>query len=73
MTGLGAIIACLRNAGVDFILIGGLAGVIHGAARVTYDVDVVYSRTPANIARLAAALQPHSPYLRGAPPGLPFR
>ncbi|HEY5600296.1 MAG TPA: hypothetical protein VIK48_06350, partial [Candidatus Manganitrophaceae bacterium] len=23
--------------------------------------------------RLASALSPHSPYLRGAPPGLPFR
>jgi hypothetical protein len=25
------------------------------------------------MARLADALAPHSPYLRGAPPGLPFR
>ncbi len=33
----------------------------------------MYARTPENIARLAAALAPHSPYLRGAPPGLPFR
>ena len=37
------------------------------------DLDVVYRRTPQNIARLASALAPHHPYLRGAPPGLPFR
>jgi len=34
---------------------------------------VVYRRTAENMARLAAALAPHAPYLRGAPPGLPFR
>lgn len=63
----------LHEAGVEVILIGGLAGIAHGAARVTFDVDVVYRRTPENIARLATALAPYSPYLRGAPPGLPFR
>jgi predicted nucleotidyltransferase len=66
------LIPVLAEAGVDFILVGGMAGVVHGAARVTYDVDVVYDRGPANLARLAAALAPHSPYPRGAPVGLPF-
>jgi len=33
----------------------------------------VYRRSPANIERLAAALQHLDPYLRGAPLGLPFR
>jgi hypothetical protein len=33
---------------------------------------VVYRRTPANIVKLVAALNPLGPYLRGAPPGLPF-
>jgi hypothetical protein len=60
-------------AGTDFILIGGLAAAVHGAARATYDVDVLYARTPENIERLVAALAPLQPYLRGAPPGLPFR
>jgi hypothetical protein len=57
---------------VCFVLIGGVAGIIHGAARVTYDVDVVYERSGANFKNLAKALKPFSPYLRGAPPGLPF-
>ncbi len=48
----------LVQGGVEFILIGGVAGSIHGAARVTYDVDVVYARTAANIKRLAETLKP---------------
>jgi predicted nucleotidyltransferase len=62
---------CARQ--VRFIVIGGGAAIAHGAARATYDVDVVYSRDPENLRHLVAALQPHQPYLRGAPPGLPFR
>ena len=63
----------LSRAGIEFIIVGGVAAVIHGSARLTQDLDVVYSRTPDNITRLVAALAPHRPYLRGAPPGLPFR
>jgi predicted nucleotidyltransferase len=58
---------------VRFIVIGGGAALAHGAARLTYDVDIVYARNPEDLRRLAAALQPYQPYLRGAPPGLPFR
>jgi hypothetical protein len=50
----------------------GVAGIVHGAARLTYDVDVVYDRSFANIKRLVDALKPLSPDLRGAPAGLPF-
>ncbi len=56
-----------------FVLIGGLAAAAHGSIRTTRDVDVVYDRSEANLTRLAAALEPYSPYLRGAPAGLPFR
>ena len=49
-----------------------MAAIIHGSARLTYDVDVVYARSRDNIKRLAASLAPFAPYLRGAPPGLPF-
>jgi predicted nucleotidyltransferase len=58
---------------VRFIVIGGGAALAYGAARLTYDVDIVYARDPENLRRLATALQPFQPYLRGAPPGLPFR
>jgi hypothetical protein len=68
----GGVLGVLADAGVEVIVIGGLAAQAHGAARLTQDVDLIYRRTPENIARLAAALAPHHPYLRGAPPGLPF-
>lgn len=57
---------------VEFIVIGGMAARMYGSARVTQDVDVVYARSDANIARLVRALAPFDPYPRGAPPGLPF-
>jgi len=57
---------------VEFVLVGGVAATIHGSARATFDVDIVYERSPDNIDRLVAALSPIRPYLRGVPPGLPF-
>ena len=66
------VLSVLVPAGVEFIVIGGWAAALHGSARSTLDVDVVYARTPENIRRLVLALRPHSPCLRGAPPGLPF-
>jgi hypothetical protein len=59
-------------AGTDVILIGGFAGNVHGAVRNTRDVDFVYSRSKASVGRLVAALAPLRPYIRGAPPNLPF-
>ena len=71
-TDFARLLQVLGTGGVDFIIVGGLAATIHGAARATYDIDVVYSRTSDNMARLVATLAPLQPYLRGAPPGLPF-
>jgi len=73
MTNFRAVLETLVGADVKFIVIGGVAAVAHGTARLTLDVDVVYARDRENIARLAQVLAPHAPYLRGAPPGLPFR
>lgn len=73
MTDFDGLLRLLAEGNVEFVLIGGLAATAHGSARFTQDVDVVYRRTPENISRLAAALARVSPYLRGAPPGLPFR
>jgi predicted nucleotidyltransferase len=69
---LAQVIPPLVRAKVDFILIGGMAAILHGSARVTYDVDLVYAHTDENIQRLANALAPHKPYLRDAPAGLSF-
>ncbi|MFL6209218.1 MAG: hypothetical protein ACJ74W_10235 [Pyrinomonadaceae bacterium] len=72
MTDFRALLSVLVAARVDFIIVGGAAATAHGSARLTNDLDVVYSRTRENLARLVGALAPHAPYLRGAPPGLPF-
>jgi len=73
MTDLPRLIGELVRGGVRFIVVGGMAGIAHGAGRVTFDIDCVYARDPETIARLAAVMTQFQPTLRGAPPGLPFR
>ena len=58
---------------VRFILIGGLAGNVHGSSQATFDLDICYERSDANLAVLAAALTSLHARLRGVPPDLPFR
>jgi hypothetical protein len=72
MTDFGGLIRALAAGHVRFILVGGFAGTVLGSPRVTVDLDVVYARDRKNLESLAAALAPLRPYLRGAPPGLPF-
>jgi predicted nucleotidyltransferase len=66
------LLSALSAANVKFILVGGLAGVAHGSNRATLDVDIVYDRSQQNLEAITSALNPFSPYLRGAPEGLPF-
>ena len=73
MTDFEGLLHRLHDAGVRFVMVGGFAGTVLGSPRITIDLDVVYARDPDNLARLAGALEPLSPYLRGAPLGLPFR
>lgn len=73
MTDFQALLRTLHEAGVEFIVVGGVAATAHGSARLTQDLDVAYSRDPDNLERIVDALAPLEPYLRGAPPGLPFR
>jgi len=72
LTDFRTLLSVLVRAQVEFIVVGGAAAVAHGSARLTQDLDIVYRRTPKNISRLVRALSPFKPYLRGAPPGLPF-
>lgn len=73
MTDFKALLRALARGDVECILVGGVAAAVYGSSRLTLDVDVLYRRTPENIRRLILALTPYRPYLRGAPPGLPFR
>jgi hypothetical protein len=72
VTPLERLFAALHAARVEYIIIGGVAARAHGSARLTDDLDISYARNPANLARVVKALAPLHPYLRGAPPGLPF-
>ncbi|MBK5219696.1 MAG: hypothetical protein JJE35_07915 [Thermoleophilia bacterium] len=61
----------VRN-GVDFVLIGGMAGIARGSSYPSYDLDIAYAHNPVNIVRLVATLREIGVRLRGAPPDLPF-
>jgi len=67
-----AVLRTLSDAGVEFIIVGGAAATAHGSARLTQDLDLVYRRDDENLRRIARALEPQEPYLRGVQPGLPF-
>jgi hypothetical protein len=73
MVDLPGLPARLTTGGVRFIIVGGVAAVAHGSARLTAELDIVYERSHDNLERLSEALAPYSPYPRGAPPGLPFQ
>jgi hypothetical protein len=72
LTDFAGLLRCLAKTGVEYILVGGAAATAHGSARLTQDLDIVYRRSDENVRRLVSALAPHMPYLRGAPPNLPF-
>ena len=72
MIDFAAVLRSLSEAGVEFIIVGGAAATAHGSARLTQDLDLVYRRDEANLRRIAEALEPQEPYLRGVQPGLPF-
>jgi hypothetical protein len=57
---------------VDFVVIGGLAGMARGSSYPSYDLDIAYSRDEDNLERLAGALQELGATLRGARADLPF-
>ena len=65
-------IQILADAGVEFVIIGGWAAIIHGSRYMTDDLDICFSRKRENLARLAKALAPYHPRLRELPSGLPF-
>jgi short-subunit dehydrogenase len=66
------LLQALDRHGVEFIVIGGVAGLAHGSSYPTYDLDIVYARDVSNLERLATALTEIGVALRGAPADLPF-
>lgn len=67
-------LGALQAAGVRFVLIGGMAAILHGDAGVTVDLDLVPARDTDNLECLARALRKLGARIRAsdAPEGLPF-
>jgi hypothetical protein len=68
------LLSALADGEVRFILIGGMAAVLHGDVGVTVDIDVVPARSDENLERLAEALRGLDARIRteGEPEGLSF-
>ena len=63
----------LNDAGLDMVVIGGIAGILHGSTLLTEDLDVCCRMTEQNMARLLAAIRSLNPHFRFHPkrPPLP--
>lgn len=68
-----AVLELFARAGVDFVVIGGVAGGAHGSSYGTFDVDLAYARDRENLERIATVLGGIQATLRGAPEDLPFQ
>jgi hypothetical protein len=55
VTDFRSLIQALSGSEVRFVLVGGVAATLHGSARLTQDVDIVYARDADNLKRLVLA------------------
>lgn len=61
---LSALLKGLNEAGVEFILVGGLAAVAQGVPVTTFDLDIVHRQTDENIKKLLKFLKSIDAYQR---------
>jgi hypothetical protein len=61
------ILRTLSEYKVDFIVVGGVCAVLHGAPMTTFDLAVVHSRSAGNLKRLLSALHTLDAYYRDRP------
>ena len=66
------ILGMLTARGVDFVVIGGYAAVLHGSPRVTRDLDICFATDPANLRSLGRVLTELKAAPAGAEPEIPF-
>ncbi|HEY4826080.1 MAG TPA: nucleotidyl transferase AbiEii/AbiGii toxin family protein [Solirubrobacteraceae bacterium] len=62
----------LVERGVDFVVIGGIAAVLHGSARNTFDLDIAFATDDANLAALGDVLTALGARLKGIGESVPF-
>jgi predicted nucleotidyltransferase len=66
------ILQVLTAHGVDFVVIGGVAAILHGSATLTQDVDISFAQDDANLDALGGALRELRASLRGVGDDVPF-
>lgn len=66
------LLGTLVTHGVDFVVVGGIAVVLHGSARVTKDLDIVYAPEAPNLEALGKALGELEASLVGIEEKVPF-
>jgi hypothetical protein len=69
----GSLLRALNEGGVDYVVVGGLAGMARGSSYPSFDLDVAYARDTSNLQRLAVVLVALDVKLTNAPPDLPFQ
>ena len=62
----------LAEASVDFVVIGGIALVLSGSARLTRDLDIVFASDPENLEHLGRVLVDLGAQLRDVEEDVPF-
>ncbi|HEY8656421.1 MAG TPA: hypothetical protein VIN34_06775 [Candidatus Limnocylindria bacterium] len=67
---LSALLRTLTREKVKFLIIGGIAGALHGSTTMTSDLDILYARDRENVRRLAAALARLDARRRDLPAGV---
>ena len=64
MQSLHHLLQRFADAGLEFVVVGGFAGVLHGSSYVTEDLDICAVMSPENIAKLRLALADLKPVHR---------
>lgn len=72
MQTLSNLLQRLADSGVDFVIIGGFAGVLHGSSLVTRDLDICAVLTSENVEKLRESLKDLNPCHRMTPQRLSF-
>jgi hypothetical protein len=67
-----ALLRRLIEGNVDFVVIGGIAMILHGSARLTRDLDIVFAQERANLEALGKVLIDLESRLRGVSEDVPF-
>jgi hypothetical protein len=67
-----ALLVRLQEHGVEFVIIGGVCGALHGLPLVTFDLDICCPFDVGNLRKLEASLTGLHPFHRMTPAKIPF-